>query len=158
MLATRVLSIKFRYTILGQKYALVHALISYDELKKRYLKTKYFKFRRIEYVKIEHIGKRYTEENGEVRPEYKFISDGDNLLEFSQWLYPITMFRVFRFDLKLKEDSPRWIRIVGDYSGARVYPSLIKQKYIIYDSINFLVDRIKLFSKFMVEKITSYII
>ena len=153
-----VLSIKFRYTILGQKYALVRALISYDELKKRYLKTKYYKFRRIEFVKIEHIGKRYTEESGEVRPEYKIISEGDNLLEFSQWLYPIAMLRVFRFDLKLKEDSPRWIRIVGDYKGARAYPSLIKQKYIIYDSINFLVGRIKLFSKIMVDKITSYII
>lgn len=157
MLATTVLSIKFRYTILGQKYALVRALIPYDELKKRYLKTKHYKFRRIEYVKSTHIGKRYAvEDDDTVRPEYKIISEGDNLLDFCQWLAPIVTFRAFRLDLGLSsEDSPKiWYVVIGDYRGARTYPREDKQKYIIYNTINFIKNKIN----FLVDKITSYII
>ena len=138
---------------MGQKYALVRALIPYDELKKRYLKTKYYKFRRIEYVKSTHIGKRYAvEDDDTVRPEYKIISEGDNLLDFCQWLAPIVTFRAFRFDLGLENLPKKWYVIVGGCRGARTYPREDKQKYIIYNTINFIKNKIN----FLVNKITSW--
>lgn len=53
----KVLSINFRYIILGQEYAFIRALLSHDEFGRR-IKTEHYKFQRLEFVKNIHVGKR----------------------------------------------------------------------------------------------------
>jgi len=150
----RILSIKFKRTILGQKYALVRALLSHDEFGRRSLKTEHYKFRRLEFVKSIHVGKRRDEDN---KPKYEVILDGDNLVEFSQWADSIVSFRAFRMDLSLTASglasSPkRWLVLIGSYNGARIYPYYSRKKYIIYDSLDFLKNKIKFFFKSVLDK------
>lgn len=155
----KILSIKFGYTILGQKYALIRALLSHDEFGRRSLKTEHYKFRRLEFVKSIHVGKRRERPN-EMRPKvpkYEVILDGDNLVEFSQWADSIVVFRAFRFDLRYL--VKQWVVVVnGGYRGARIYPYYNRKKYIIYDSLDFLKNKIKLFFKEIVDKIKFYML
>ena len=158
MSIARILSIKFKRTILGQKYVLVRALLSHDEFGRRNLKTEHYKFRRLEFVKSIHVGKRRETPNEEAKvPKYKVILDGDNLVEFSQWADSIVSFRAFRFDLRYS--VKQWVVVVnGGYKGARIYPYYNRKKYIIYDSLDFLRNKIKFFFKSVLDKITSYIV
>ena len=158
MSVARILSIKFKRTILGQKYALVRALLSHDEFGRRNLKTEHYKFRRLEFVKSIHVGKRRETPNEEPKvPKYEVILDGDNLVEFSQWADSIVSFRAFRFDLRYA--IKQWVVVVnGGYRGARIYPYYNRKKYIIYDNLDFLKNKIKFFFKSVLDKITSYIV
>lgn len=150
MSVARILSIKFKRTILGKKYALVRALLSHDEFGRRSLKTEHYKFRRLEFVKSIHVGKRRDEDN---KPKYEVILDGDNLVEFSQWADSIVSFRAFRMDLRYSVKPRRWAVVVnGGYRGARIYPHYNRKKYIIYDSLDFLKNKIKFFFKSVLDK------
>jgi len=153
----RILSIKFERTILGQKYALIRALLSHDEFSRRNLKTEHYKFRRLEFVKSIHVGKRRKSVEEPKVPKYKVILDGDNLVEFSQWADSIVVFRAFRFDLRYA--VKQWVVVVnGGYRGARIYPYYNRKKHIIYDSLDFLKNKIKLFFKEIVDKIKFYML
>ena len=157
MSVARILSIKFERTILGQKYALIRALLSHDEFGRRSLKTEHYKFRRLEFVKSIHVGKRRKSVEEPKVPKYKVILDGDNLVEFSQWADSIVVFRAFRFDLRYA--VKQWVVVVnGGYRGARIYPYYNRKKYIIYDSLDFLKNKIKLFFKEIVDKIKFYML
>lgn len=168
MSVARILSIKFERTILGQKYALIRALLSHDEFGRRNLKTEHYKFRRLEFVKSIHVGKRRADKiwndevPNEVRPEadrlrYEVILDGDNLVEFSQWADSIVVFRAFRFDLRYS--VKQWVVVVnGGYRGARIYPYYNRKKYIIYDSLDFLKNKIKFFFKGLLDKLKRYML
>lgn len=158
MSVARILSIKFKRTILGQKYVLVRALLSHDEFGRRNLKTEHYKFRRLEFVKSIHIGKRRETPNEEAKvPKYKVILDGDNLVEFSQWADSIVSFRAFRFDLRYS--VKQWVVVVnGGYRGARIYPYYNRKKYIIYDSLDFLRNKIKFFFRGLLDKLKHYML
>ena len=158
MSVARILSIKFERTILGQKYALIRALLSHDEFGRRSLKTEHYKFRRLEFLKSIHVGKRRETPNEEPKvPKYEVILDGDNLVEFSQWADSIVSFRAFRMDLRYL--IKQWVVVVnGGYKGARIYPYYNRKKYIIYDSLDFLKNKIKFFFKSVFDKIASYIV
>ena len=158
MSVARILSIKFERTILGQKYALIRALLSHDEFGRRNFKTEHYKFRRLEFVKSIHIGKRRETPNEEAKiPKYKVILDGDNLVEFSQWADSIVVFRAFRFDLRYS--VKQWVVVVnGGYRGARIYPYYNRKKYIIYDSLDFLRNKIKFFFKGLLDKLKRYML
>lgn len=158
MNVARILSIKIKRTILGQKYALVRALLSHDEFGRRNLKTEHYKFRRLEFVKSIHVGKRRKSVEEPKVPKYKVILDGDNLVEFSQWADSIVVFRAFRFDLRYSIKPRRWAVVNGGYKGARIYPYYNRRKYIIYDSLDFLKNKIKLFFKEIVDKIKFYML
>lgn len=158
MSIARILSIKFKRTILGQKYVLVRAFLSHDEFGRRNLKTEHYKFRRLEFVKSIHIGKRRETPNEEAKVlKYKVILDGDNLVEFSQWADSIVSFRAFRFDLRYS--VKQWVVVVnGGYKGARIYPYYNRKKYIIYDSLDFLRNKIKFFFKGLLDKLKRYML
>lgn len=158
MSVARILSIKFKRTILGQKYALIRALLSHDEFGRRNFKTEHYKFRRLEFVKSIHIGKRRETPNEEAKvPKYEAILDGDNLVEFSQWADSIVIFRAFRMDLRYA--VKQWIVVVnGGYRGARIYPCYSRKKYIIYDSLDFLKNKIKFFFKGLLDKLKRYML
>ena len=156
MSVARILSIKFKRTILGQKYVLVRALLSHDEFGRRSLKTEHYKFRRLEFVKSIHVGKRRDEDN---KPKYEVILDGDNLVEFSQWADSIVSFRAFRMDLRYSV-NPRMLAVLfnGWYRIARIYPHYNIKKYIIYDSLDFLKNNIKFFFKSVLDKFKRYML
>ena len=157
MSVARILSIKFKRTILGQKYVLVRALLSHDEFGRRNLKTEHYKFRRLEFVKSIHVGKRRKSVEEPKVPKYKVILDGDNLVEFSQWADSIVLFRAFRFDLRYS--VKQWVVVVnGGYRGARIYPYYNRKKYIIYDSLDFLKNKIKFFFKGLLDKLKRYML
>ena len=157
MSIARILSIKFKRTILGQKYVLVRALLSHDEFSRRNLKTEHYKFRRLEFVKSIHVGKRRKSVEEPKVPKYKVILDGDNLVEFSQWADSIVVFRAFRFDLRYS--VKQWVVVVnGGYRGARIYPYYNRKKYIIYDSLDFLRNKIKFFFKGLLDKLKRYML
>lgn len=157
MSIARILSIKFKRTILGQKYVLVRALLSHDEFGRRNLKTEHYKFRRLEFVKSIHVGKRRKSVEEPKVPKYKVILDGDNLVEFSQWADSIVVFRAFRFDLRYS--IKQWVVVVnGGYKGARIYPYYNRRKYIIYDSLDFLKNKIKFFFKGLLDKLKRYML